>query len=47
VFTKRIVLRLALAAVVLIGLLLYRSGSRNNLNVTPEAKREIEKARLR
>jgi hypothetical protein len=44
---KRLVLWLVVAVVVLIGFLLYRSRSGNDLNVTPEAEREIEKAKRR
>jgi hypothetical protein len=45
---NRTVLWLIIAAVILIGFVLYyRSRSGNNLNVTPDAKREIEKAKQR
>jgi len=44
---KRLVLWLVVAVVLLIGFLLYRSRSGNGLNVTPEAGREIEKAKRR
>lgn len=36
-----------IAAVLLIGFLVYRSRSTGDLNVTPEAAREIEKAKRR
>jgi hypothetical protein len=42
---KRLLLWLIVAVVLLIGFLLYRSQSGNDLNVTPEAEREIEKAK--
>jgi len=42
---KQLLLWLVVVAVLLIGLLLYRSQSGNDLNVTPEAEREIEKAK--
>lgn len=45
---KRILLWLIVAAVLVIALALYRShASRNGLNVTPDAEREIEKAKRR
>jgi hypothetical protein len=44
---KRILLWLILAGLLAIGFLLYRSRSDSNLNVTPDAKREIEKAKQR
>jgi len=44
---KRIVLWLILAAVLAIGFLLYRSRSESPLNVTPDAEREIQKAKRR
>ena len=43
---KRIILFLMLIAVLLIGFMLYRSRS-GHLDVTPEAEREIEKAKRR
>jgi hypothetical protein len=42
---KQLLLWLIVAMVLLIGLLLYRSRSANDLNVTPEAERAIEKAK--
>jgi len=44
---KQLLLWLIVAMVLLIGLLLYRSQSGSGLNVTPEAEREIEKAKRR
>jgi hypothetical protein len=44
---KRILLWLIVAAVLVIGLLLYRSRSGSQLNVTPDVEREIEKAKRR
>jgi hypothetical protein len=44
---RRTVIWLILAAALLIGLVLYRSRSRAKLNVTPDAEREIEKAKRR
>ena len=44
---KRIVLLLVLAAVLAIGFLLYRSRPESHLNVTPDAEREIQKAKRR
>jgi hypothetical protein len=41
---KKILLSLIVAAVLVIGFVLYRSRSGSNLNVTPDAAREIEKA---
>jgi hypothetical protein len=41
---KRVLLWLIVAAVVVTGVLIYRARSRNHLNVTPDAEREIEKA---
>jgi hypothetical protein len=38
---------LIVAAALLIGLVLYHSRSRNHLDVTPDAEREIEKAKRR
>jgi hypothetical protein len=42
---RQLLLWLIVAVILLIGLVLYRSQSGNDLNVTPEAEREIEKAR--
>jgi hypothetical protein len=44
---KRILLWLVVAAALVIGFVLYRSGSRTNLNVDPHASEVIEKARRR
>lgn len=44
---KRILLWLIVAAALVIGFVLYRSRSRSNLNVTPDAREVIEKARRR
>jgi preprotein translocase subunit SecG len=44
---KRTLFWLIVAAVLVIGLVLYRSRSGSNLNVTPDAEREIEKAKRR
>jgi hypothetical protein len=45
---KRTLLWLLVAALILLGFLFYRSRfSRNRLNVTPDAAREIEKAKRR
>jgi hypothetical protein len=44
---KALLLWLIVAVILLIGFLLYRSQSGSDLNVTPEAEREIEKARRR
>ena len=44
---KQILLWVIIAAVLVIGLLLYRSRSGDHLNVTPDAQREIEKAERR
>jgi hypothetical protein len=41
---KRILIWVIAAAVLLIGLVLYRSRSRPDLNVDPHAREEIEKA---
>jgi len=38
---------LLIAAVLLVGFALYRFQSRNNLNVTPEAREQIERAKRR
>jgi len=42
---KQLLLWLIVAVVLLIGYLLYRSQSGNDLNITPEAERAIEKAK--
>jgi hypothetical protein len=44
---KRPLLWLIVAVALMIGFLLYRARSGSNLNVTPDAGREIEKARRR
>jgi Tfp pilus assembly protein PilO len=44
---KRILLWLIVALVLVIGFVLYRSRSVSELNVTPEAEREIERAKRR
>jgi hypothetical protein len=44
---KRILLWLIVAAVLLIGSVLYRSRSRSDLNVDPHTREEIEKAERR
>ena len=44
---KRILLWLILAALVVAGVLVYRSQSRTHINVTPGAQREIDKAMQR
>jgi Flp pilus assembly protein protease CpaA len=44
---KRTLLRLIVAAVLIIAFLLYRSRSRSNLNVEPHAREVIEKAKRR
>lgn len=44
---KRILLWLIVVAVLVIGFVLYRSRSTTQLNVAPDAKREIEKAKRR
>jgi hypothetical protein len=41
------VLRLIVAAILIIAFLLYRSRPRTRLNVTPDAQREIERAKQR
>jgi hypothetical protein len=43
---KRLLLWLILATVILIAFVLYRTHS-SDLNVTPDARREIEKAKRR
>jgi hypothetical protein len=47
VHVKGILLWLIVVALLVIGLVLYRSRSGNHLNVTPDAEREIEKAKRR
>ena len=44
---KRTLLWLSVAAVLVIGFVLYRSRSGRNLNVDPHARDEIEKAKRR
>ena len=44
---KRALLWLIVAAGLVAGLLLYRSRSGNDLNITPDASEEIEKAKRR
>ena len=44
---KRPLVWLIVVAILLIGVMLYRSRPGNNLNVTPDAAREIEKAKQR
>ena len=44
---KRTLLWLIVLAVLVIGFVLYRSRTRNRLNVTPDAEREIERAKRR
>ena len=44
---KRILLWLIVAAIVVTAFLLYRSWSRDQVNVAPDAKREIDKAKRR
>jgi len=44
---KRTLLGLLIAASLLCGFVWYRSQSRDNLNVTPEAREQIEKAKRR
>jgi len=45
--TKNTLLGLLLLAVLLLGILFYRSRSGSNLNVEPHASEEIEKAKQR
>jgi hypothetical protein len=47
VIVKRTLLRLIVAAVLIIAFVLYRSRPRTHLNVTPDAQREIERAKRR
>jgi len=42
---KQLLLWLIIVVVLLIGFVLYRSQLGNDLNVSPEAEREIEKAK--
>jgi hypothetical protein len=44
---NRTLLWVIVAAALLIGFILYRSHSTTKLNVTPDAEREIEKAKRR
>lgn len=44
---KRNLLRLIVAAVLIVVFVWYRSRPRTHLNVTPDAEREIEKAKRR
>jgi hypothetical protein len=44
---KHTLLWLIVATALLVGFLLYRSRPRTHLNVTPDAEREIEKAKRR
>ena len=44
---KKILLWIIVVAALAIGFVLYRSRSRIHLNVTPDAEREIEKAKQR
>ena len=44
---KRVLLWLIVAAILLVGLLLYRFHQGSDLNVTPDAAREIERAKRR
>jgi len=44
---KKLLLWIIVAAVLVMGLLLYRSWSRDHLNVAPDAAQEIEKAKKR
>ena len=44
---KRTLLWVLVAAILLVGFLLYRSQSGSDLNVTPDAAQEIEKAKRR
>ena len=44
---KHLALGVLLAAIILIGVVLYRSRYGSDLNVSPEAAREIEKAKRR
>jgi cytochrome c-type biogenesis protein CcmH/NrfF len=44
---RRILLWLIVVAVLVIGFVVYRSRSRNHLDVTPDAQREIERAKRR
>ncbi|HEV2199615.1 MAG TPA: hypothetical protein VGR73_07330 [Bryobacteraceae bacterium] len=44
---KRTLLRLIVAAILIVAFVWYRSRPRTRLNVTPDAAREIEKAKRR
>jgi hypothetical protein len=44
---KRTVFWLIVAALLVLGLMVYRSRSRSDLNVAPDAAEEIEKAKRR
>jgi hypothetical protein len=44
---KRILIVVVVVAVLVIGFAVYRSRSRNHLDVTPDARREIERAKRR
>jgi hypothetical protein len=44
---KQLLLWLIVAAVLMVGFLLYRSRSRGSLNVTPDAQQEIDRAKRR
>ena len=44
---RRVLIALIALALLLIGFILYRSRSTNQLDVDPEAAREIEKAKRR
>jgi hypothetical protein len=44
---KRILLPLIVVLIVVLGILLYRSRQNSQLDVTPDARREIEKAKQR
>jgi hypothetical protein len=44
---RRVLLWLILAAILLVSFALYRSQPRDRLNVTPDAAREIERAKHR
>jgi hypothetical protein len=44
---RPLVILLAVAAIIVLSLAMYRYHSRDRLNVTPDAAREIEKAKRR
>jgi hypothetical protein len=44
---KRTLLQLIIAAILILAFVWYRSRPRTHLNVTPDAQREIEKAKQR